>query len=360
MNGFNLALTTRDSGRSWTALLSVQRGIVDRNQALQAGLSRWQIEHRLASGAWQRVYPGVYATFSGPLAREARLWAAVRRAGPGAMLSHETAAEVHGIIDKPASGDIHVTVPLSRRPAQHRPTRGIVIHRSSQSRAQLVGPFNLPRTRVEDTVLDLAAAAATFDRAYDWIVRSVSRKLVTVGGLRAALAGRRRIRWRVWLRDALADAEGGVYSSLERRYVRDVERAHGLPRSQHQVRRQFDGKVQYRDNWYADYRVVVEVDGPAYHQNERVQLDKDRDNVNLALDDVKTHRFGPVGVTERACATAALVVATLQRNGWQGSPRPCRRPNCPVGAAAPPARRRLWIVGRTLYLPTIHRLAALA
>lgn len=331
---------SRDGGRDWTVLLSIQRKTVHRDQALQAGFSRWQIEHRLASGAWQRIYPAVYATFSGQLPRDAQLWAAVLRAGAGAMLSHETAAELHGIIDKPVGANIHVTVPISRRPAQHRPTHGIIIHRSGQSRVQFLGPFNLPRTRIEDTVLDLVASAPTFDHAYAWIVRAVSRKLVTVDALRAVLVSRRRVRWRAWLNDAIEDAGDGVYSSLERRYVRDVERAHGLPKSQHQAWRQLGGKAQYRDNWYPDYRVVVEIDGPAYHENERVQLDKDRDNLNLALDDVKTHRFGPVGVTERACETAALVAATLRRNGWDGSPRPCRRPNCTVGVSLLRSRRR--------------------
>ncbi|HEY6493202.1 MAG TPA: hypothetical protein VIZ43_08005 [Trebonia sp.] len=333
MNDFSMSPIRSDGGRSWTVLLSVQRGIVDRKQALLAGFSRWQIEHRLESGAWQRAYPGVYTAFSGPLPRDARLWAAVLRAGTGAMLSHETAAEVHGIVDKPAGTDIHITVPLGRRPAQHRPARGIVIHRSDQSQQQFLGPFSLPRTRIEDAVLDLVSAAPTFDQAYTWIARSVSRKLVTVDALRAALAARKRIRWRTWVTDALEDAEGGVHSSLELRYTRDVERAHRLPRSQHQARRHLGGKAQYRDNWYPDYRVVVEIAGPAYHQNEQVQLDKDRDNVNLALDDVKTHRFGPVSVTERACETAALVAATLQHNGWQGSAHACRRLNCPVGRA---------------------------
>lgn len=306
---------------------------------MQTGFSRWQIEHRLTSGAWQRVYPAVYATFSGPLPRDAQLWAAILRAGAGAMLSHETAAEVHGIVDRPIGSGIHVTVPVSRRPAQRKPARGIIIHRSDQSRQQDLGPFNLPRTRVEDTVLDLVAAAPTFDRAYAWIARSVSRKLVTVDALRAVLVTRKRVRWRAWLNDALEDADDGVYSSLERRYVRDVERAHGLPRSRHQARRQLGSRIHYRDNWYPRYRVVVEIDGPAYHQNERVQLDKDRDNVNLALDDVKTHRFGPVAVTEMACETAALVAATLRRSGWEGTPRPCRRPNCAVGASHPLTRQ---------------------
>jgi hypothetical protein len=189
----------------------------------------------------------------------------------------------------------------------------------------------LPRTTIEDTVLDLVAAAPTFDRGYAWVARSVSRQLVTTAELRDALVGRRKVRWRSWLDDALDDARDGVDSSLERRYLLDVERAHGLPKSQHQARRQLDGKTHYRDNWYAGYQVVVEVDGPSYHQNERVQLDKDRDNRNLARDDVRTFRFGPVAVTEHACETAAMVAATLRRNGWAGRPRPCRRPDCAVG-----------------------------
>lgn len=339
MDGSVPPVTGADTYRTWLVLLSVQRGIVDRGQALRAGFTRRQIEYRLRSGTWQSIYPAIYATFSGPLPPEARLWAAVRLAGDGAMLSYETAAEVHGIIDRPLSTVIHITVPCHRRPAQHKPVPGVVIHRSDQSQAQLVGPFNLPRTRVEDTVLDLAVAARTFDHAYTWIARAVSRKIVTVSALRVALADRPRARWRSWLNEALEDAGDGVHSSLERRYVRDVERAHGLPRSQHQVRRQLGNRAHYRDNWYEACGVVVEVDGPSYHQNEQVQQDNNRDSINLALDDVKTHRFGPVAVTERACETAAIVAATLQRNGWQGSPHPCRRPNCTVSRAAWRPRR---------------------
>ena len=41
------------------------------------------------------------------------MWAAVKLAGAGAMLSHETAAEIHGIIDKPLGAAIHITVPAT-------------------------------------------------------------------------------------------------------------------------------------------------------------------------------------------------------------------------------------------------------
>jgi hypothetical protein len=317
--------------RKLLVLLSVQAGIVDRPQALDAGISQRQISYRLRSGAWQRVYPGVYATFTGQLSRDARMWAAVRFAGEGAMVSHETAAEVHGMIDKPTSS-IHVTVPLSRRPARTRsPVRGIVIHRSDQSREHLPGPFKLPLARVDDTVLDLVADAPTFDHAYTWISRAVFRNLVTVSALRAALARRSRIRWRAWLNDAFAEAQAGVMSPLELHYVRDVERAHGLPASQHQARRKLNGKTHFKDNWYPEYRLAIEIDGPAYHENEQVQRDRERDNTNLAQDDVKTFRFGPVAVTEHACETAAMIAVTLQRHGWPGVPRPCRRAGCTVG-----------------------------
>jgi very-short-patch-repair endonuclease len=316
--------------RDWFLTLDAQSGVADRSQALQAGYSRRAMAHRLKSAKWRRVQRGVYATFTGPVHREARLWAALRRAGPGAMLSHETAAEVHGLTDKP-SAKIHITVRPNRHPAHYRPITGVVIHRSAQSQPARLPEWELPRTRIEDTVLDLVATARTFDEAYSWISRALSEHLVSVGMLREAMGGRSRIRWRVWLSEALADAEEGAYFPLERRYARDVERAHGLPKAERQARRSIGGKTHYKDNWYADYRVCVELDGASYHQNDQVRQDKRRDNLNLAVDAAQTYRFGPVEVTERACESAAMVAATLRRRGWQGQPHPCRRPGCKVG-----------------------------
>jgi hypothetical protein len=318
-----------DAWRMWMMRLSAQCRVVDREQAQAAGFSDRQIEHRVGTGRWQRVYPGVYATFSGTLPREARLWAALLLAGEGALLSHETAAEVEELADKP-SRLIHITVPLHRRLAQRRQRPGIVIHRSSQSQPAFPGTAKLPRTRIQDTVLDLVAASETFNQAYGWIARGVARDLVTVSMLRTALTARSRVRWRAWLTDSVQESADGVNSALELRYVRDVERAHGLPTAQRQARHVIGGKTHFRDNWYAEFGVAVEIDGPAYHRDEQVQRDRDRDNLNLALDDARTLRFGPVGVTERACVSAALVAATLRNNGWRGNPHPCRRRGCSI------------------------------
>lgn len=327
-----------DACRHWLSLLGAQCGIIDRPQAMQAGFSERQIWHRLRSGKWQQVHDGVYATFTGPLTREARLWAALRRAGEGAMLSHETAAEVHGLVDRPASKKIHVTVPAQRRPVRRAAIRGVEIHRSAVKGPQLPGGWKLPLTRIEDTILDLIDAAPTFQIAYGWIARAVSRRFTTTSMLRAALATRRRIRFRRELAVALGDSDDGIHSGLEFRYARDVERAHGLPPARRQARREIAGRAHYRDNWYAEYRVCVELDGPTFHRDEQVWMDKRRDNLNLAEDGAETFRFGPVEVTERACESAAMVATTLRRNGWEGAPHPCRRPTCSVGSPSPAGR----------------------
>jgi hypothetical protein len=74
-----------ESTPAWLALLELQSGVVSRGQALGHGLDDDIIENRLRSGRWRAAHRGVYATFSGRLSREAVLWAAVLRAGPGGL-----------------------------------------------------------------------------------------------------------------------------------------------------------------------------------------------------------------------------------------------------------------------------------
>src|SRR5580692_10056951 len=91
-------------------MLDRQHGVLTREQAMSAGLSRHLIAARLGSGRWQRLHRGVFVTFSGPVPREAQLWGAVLRVGEHAVLSHHTAAEAWRLSDV-ASDLIHVTVP---------------------------------------------------------------------------------------------------------------------------------------------------------------------------------------------------------------------------------------------------------
>src|SRR6516164_1776597 len=120
---------------TWPELNDFQSRVVSRRQAFSHGVPVSTAADRIKSGAWQRLQRGTYATFSGLPPREACLWAAVLRAGPGAVLSHETAAEVHGFAAKP-SNKIHVTVSFDRNPARWGDIPGVVIHRSRNVASQ--------------------------------------------------------------------------------------------------------------------------------------------------------------------------------------------------------------------------------
>src|SRR5215469_15169225 len=154
-------------------LLKLQSGVIASWQASSAGLGPRSMEALARAGRWQRLHHGVYASFTGKPPRDAVLWAAVLRAGPESILSHETAAEVDGLLDKP-SKLLHVTIPQSQR---LRPIAGFAIHRSTRA-LEGRGPWLLPpRTMIEETVLDLAQEAVTFDDVISLLARACQRRL---------------------------------------------------------------------------------------------------------------------------------------------------------------------------------------
>jgi hypothetical protein len=309
----------------WRSQLQGQSGVVSRQQARDAGWPEGTVDTRLRSGIWRRLHRGAYATFTGDPSREAKLWAAVLWAGPGAALSHETAAEIHGLIDRPI-GPIHVSVPAERDPGRRRKIRGVVIHRSRRLVPEWQPPWRLPRTTVDDTVLDLVAKARTFDDAYAWISRAIGRRLTSPQSLSKALVRRSRIRWRAWIAGALQDAADGVHSPLERNYVYGVERAHGLPTARRQAKRRHGNGTRYLDNLYEEYHLCVELDGLAAHPAEGRWRDTRRDNANR-VQGTETLRYGWPDTTENRCRTAAEIASVLRRQGWKGTLRPCG-PSC--------------------------------
>jgi Transcriptional regulator, AbiEi antitoxin len=314
---------------TWLELLDFQSRVVGRRQAVRLGVSQTAIVRRSKSGAWQRLHRGTYATFTGEPSRDALLWAALLRAGPGAVLSNETAAEVHRLTDKPAP-KIHITVPASHDPGRRAPIRGVVIHRSRNVASEPLPPWQLPRTPIAETVLDLIESAATTDDAFAWLTQAIGRDLANAGMLTAALATRKRMRRRSWLAEALADVADGVMSPIELRYVRDVERAHGLPPAKRQARRDLDGGVRYLDNFYEAFQLCVEIDGRLSHPPEQKWRDADRDSDNLFRDDVQTIRLGLRHVTSGRCAQAAKLAVLFIRRGWDREGlRPCG-PDCAV------------------------------
>lgn len=310
-------------------LLASQEHVITRSQAVKFGIGVETIRNRARYGDWQRLLVGVYADFTGTPKRETQIWASLLRAGPGAVLSHWTAAERHGLVDS-LSAAVHLTVPADRHPARRAAIPGVVIHRSRLV-AQATHPaMSPPCTRVEHTVLDLIEASATFEEAYDWICRAIGRRRTTSARLREAMAARPRIRWRQDLELALSDARGAL-SVIERRYVRGVELPHGLPEAMRQARIWQATGSRYLDNLYEEYRACVEIDGTAAHPADEQWRDKDRDRWNAVHQKIDTIRIGMLALRtpDTQCGTAADIVTWLSGRG-PATGHPCARPGCPV------------------------------
>jgi hypothetical protein len=311
------------------ALAADQAGVLSRQQLTDLGVRRAVVRQELRARRWRRLLPRTYVTFTGPVPFPSRAWAAVLYAGADAVLSHGTAAFAQELTDvEPVR--LEVTV----RHGHRVPSRPAVLVRQSRRIEQRCHPSRLPpQTRIEDTVLDLTERAATEDVVVDLLLRACQRRLTTASRLAASGSDRARLRWRRLVNDVLGEVRLGVLSALERRYFRDVERPHGLPRGRRNRPEGPRGARVYRDVRYSPWRVVVELDGTEAHPAEQRDRDDFRDNAVRAREDVTTFRYGWRSVTGRACEVAGQVGAELQADGWTGRLVTCG-PGCRAIRAA--------------------------
>jgi hypothetical protein len=311
-------------------ILKEQDCVITVGQAVAAGMSAKAIRSLVHAGRWQVLQRGVYAAFTGKPSRQAELWAAQLRAGPeSAVLSHQTAAELWGLVSSP-SQVIHVTVPHDSNPERCGAIPGVIVHRSRSLPRSRHPALTPPRTRLEETLLDLINGARSFDERYDWICRGIGRRLTTASRIWAALEARPRMQCREDIELALGYANGGALSVLELRYARGVERVHGLPAATRQARVQQATGSRYLDNLYMEYRACVEIDGTAAHPEDEQWRDKSRDRWNAVHEGIDTIRIGVPDLInkERQCRTAADVTKWLSGRGPKVG-RPCGA-GCPV------------------------------
>lgn len=307
--------------KSLAVTSQAQDGIVARRQLIAAGLTPDQAVQGVRNRRWQVVGRGVYATFTGPIDPQARTCAALLAAGPGSVASHSTALWLTGLIpDEPSL--IHISVPAGRHP---RPRAGVRLHRR-RDLDRLTMPTRPPRTNPEASVIDVAALAPSLGPVLSLVFTATQGRFTTAERLRAELARRGRHRWRRDLLGVLADIQDGVQSTLERRYLHDVERAHGLPRADRNHAERTRHGRRYRDARHQRYHLVIELDGKQAHPDSLRHRDLDRDN-HVVVDEKNTVlRYGWHAVAITPCAVARQVATMLQRNGWTGVPRAC--PKC--------------------------------
>jgi very-short-patch-repair endonuclease len=299
-------------------LAGAQSGVLSRAQALGLGVNRKSLLRLLADGQWETLVPGIYLVPGVRPCWLAHVWAGILLGGSGSRTWNVTAAALQGLLDEQRL-PVQILVPNGLRPvprawAVFSQERDGVRARSSRAEP--------PRTRVEDTVLDLCASGSE-EACVDWVTTAVQRRLTTPEALRDAVVRRGRLRHRAMVMSLLHVVDSGVESPLEFRYFHNVERAHGLVAGARQ--RQRPGRNGYIDVLYEEFAVVVELDGRVGHVGASDAFrDRRRDNSHTAVG-LRTLRFGWREVTGDPCGVAAEVAEVLIGLGWGGFPARCPR-----------------------------------
>ncbi|TDW23353.1 type IV toxin-antitoxin system AbiEi family antitoxin domain-containing protein [Kribbella kalugense] len=309
--------------RSLAEVRRLQAGAFTRAQAMADGITDKVLRRGCRLRQLQRVHTGVYVDFTGPLPWETRMWAAYLALGPGAALTGETALRRYAVTGDWRDDRVQLAVPYGRR-VDPRP--GITISRHRNLISLLHGSREPRSVRLDVALLLTAGAEPDVARRAAVLLDACRQRMTTPVRLLAELDSLPQLPGRRILRRILGDAAEGVHSFLEHAYLRRVERAHGLPRAQRQVRDSTTGVAVYRDAEYVPYDVIVELDGQAGHADVMSRWrDMTRDNAAATSGKV-TLRFG-YQLVSRPCDAAAQVTATLRYRGWPGSPRPCS-PGC--------------------------------
>jgi very-short-patch-repair endonuclease len=276
-------------------LADEQHGVVARVQLLERGLTAREIERRVESRRLRRLYYGVYAVGHRRLTAEGRWMAAVLAGGPGAVLSHASAAAAWDLRPT-SSGLVHVTVPTS---GGRERRAGLRLHRSGTLTSRDVAAVRgVPVTSVTRTIIDLSRTLE--GRPLEHVIDLADqRRLVDFATLKSANSASLRAVLRTY-------SPAPTDSELEEAFLQLCD-DHDIPRPETRI---------YIEGYRVDFvwrseKLIVEVDGYRYHRApSRFEADRERD-VMLGLKAWRVLRFTWRQVTERAGWVAAAVTGEL-------------------------------------------------
>jgi very-short-patch-repair endonuclease/predicted transcriptional regulator of viral defense system len=281
-------------------LATRQHGVVATRQLAALGLSQRAVSHRAAAGRLHRVHRGVYAVGHPVLTVNGRRMAAVLAAGPGAVLSHASAAALREI--RPTSATrIDVTV----RSAGGRTRRsGLRIHRMPSLRAdEITDHQGIRVTTPARTLLDLASSLPrrALERALDEAEIKQLYDRTSLDALARTHAGERGARR---LQRALnEDGDPTLTDSELEELMLALCDDHRLERPKPQA---WVAGLRV-DFLFTASRLVVETDGYRYHRTRRAfERDRERDGI-LARAGYRTLRFTHRQLTTRAPEVAETI-----------------------------------------------------
>ncbi len=249
-------------------------GLVTRAEAL-GFLTEKQVRTRLETGAWVRVFPSVYRVVGAPVTWRQNLEALLLWAGRGAVLSHRTAAALHGFKSF-KEGPLELTCS-----SRVRAPEGVCLHPESAVPA-------CDRTEVDDlrvtnatrTIIDLAALQDRYTmRAV--LDQALREKKTTLEKLAEAVKRSKNRPGVINVRELLREfngEDGPTESEFERLCLEVIEAAE-LPKPRLQWALIAGKKRRRLDLFFDKHGVVVEADGYASHAGiEAFEDDRERNN----------------------------------------------------------------------------------
>jgi very-short-patch-repair endonuclease len=247
-----------------------QRGFVTRAQLLDLGLGAGAIKYRVVKGSLIAVHTGVYAVGHEPAGVIDRAYAALLACGPGALLSHGTAASLWGIYDR-------WWTPFEVVVSTGKQRSGIRTHRATIDRKDVRHHLGIRVTSPARTILDVAPRLTdkALTRAVNELRIARRLKLELLADLVARYPrhpGASRVR------PLIETRRGPTRSELEDVFAVFATRF-DLPPFE------FNARVAgYEvDVLFPKQRVIVELDGYEFHGTRQAfEKDRERDAATLA------------------------------------------------------------------------------
>ncbi len=259
------------------ALAERQHGVVTRGQLADLGLGRETIGRWSRSGRLHRLHVGVYAVGHRVLSRHGHWLAAVLHCGPGAVLSHRSAAALWQIRDFSGS-EIDVSTPRRSHSAGAIRRHRLVLPPDEVSVEDGIAVTTVPRT-----ILDLAAvspaAVEPALRQAEYLRLHDRLSLHDLLGRHPGHRGCRAVRAALARR---AESSGQTASAFEERFLHFLDR-YGLPRPQLNAWLNLGPNRFKVDCLWPSPRLVAELDSWAAHGTRSAfREDKARDRRLLA------------------------------------------------------------------------------
>ncbi len=291
-----------------------QFGVISRAQLLEAGVSSVGIQRAVERGALDRCAAGVFRAAGSPPTHLQRLAAAFLSC-PGAVVSHESAAQLHRfplvrkdliVLSVPAGG--HNAVPLADR-----------VHRSSDlDRVRHVDVGCLAVTSPSRVLIDIAIhiGRGRLERLVDDVLSSrrvdPDDLITTFNRLaRRGRPGSGRLRP---LLEVRLDGRVLPTTALEAAFLRLVRRF-GLPEPlpQHLPPWAVHDGIGRVDFAYPEQRLLIEVDGRRWHSRDAAFDQDRRRDQEAAMAGWRVLRFTWRQVDQQPNEVASAVQTVLRR-----------------------------------------------